>query len=211
MRHWKKPITLSFHLKTFNFLLISFIRPIQSHHTLCTLSSVSWRYLISISRRCWTTLARLGSAAHIPNFSSFFLPSRLIVSVGTFIAPIENCESRPRKAFVCLRLNKTDKERVSVLIRYQFQTSFHFTYPFFVSASYWLVCFVSVNEFRSVERLICFPVTVLLEPLKGFAFVEPSSIFYLEIFGSLPFVLVRFYRGVFFSVNAFQELFVSCV
>lgn len=97
-----------------------------------------------------------GSAAHIPIFSPSSLPSRLIVSVGTFIAPIENCESRPRKAFVC-SLN-TDKEPgfsvdlvpVSdfLFIRYLFSDS---------GNSIGSACFVSVNEFRSVERLICFP------------------------------------------------------
>ena len=59
----------------------------------------------------FASLRRPGSAAQIPNFSSFSLPSRPIVSVGTFIAPIENHECPPRKAFVYwLRT----KKRVSV-------------------------------------------------------------------------------------------------
>lgn len=47
-------------------------------------------------------LYRRGRGPH-SNFSSFSLPSRLIVSVGTFINSIEKRESRPRKAFVCSR------------------------------------------------------------------------------------------------------------
>lgn len=109
----------------------------------------------------------LGSAAHISKFSSFSLPSRLIVSVGTFIAPIENSESRPRKGFVCSAWMRLTKNPVSVLIPYRFQTflSSGTYFPIQATQLYWSgSCFVSVNEFRSrsVERLICFPTSVFV-------------------------------------------------
>lgn len=115
-----------------------------------------------------------GSAAHIPYFSSFSLPSRLIVSVGTFITSIENRESRPRKAFVCFHWILT-KNCFSVDL-VPVSDSF---IPFSKSAnSIGWFCFVSVNEFRLKVNLL-FNFGFVPTEVKGFW--DPSSILYFRL------------------------------
>lgn len=62
----------------------------------------------STNLKPFLALARLGSGPHSQLFITL-LPSRLIVFVGTFIAPIENRESLQEK-HLCTRLNEADKE-----------------------------------------------------------------------------------------------------